>query len=63
VQSAAVQEEIARELAHTDLGAGVMFKLKGEDEERAKAVGVPAQGVRHRDSSSSSRSCSRNSTS
>jgi multidrug efflux pump len=37
VQSAAVQEEIARELAHTDLGAGVMFKLKGEDEERAKA--------------------------
>jgi multidrug efflux pump len=37
VQSAAVQEEIARELAQTDLGAGVMFKLKGEDEERAKA--------------------------
>src|SRR5262245_6825291 len=37
VQSAAVQQEIARDLAHTDLGAGVMFKLKGEDEERAKA--------------------------
>src|SRR5882724_9392627 len=37
VQSAAVQEEIARDLARTDLGAGVMFKLKGEDEERAKA--------------------------
>jgi multidrug efflux pump len=37
VQSAAVQEEIARELAQTNLGAGVMFKLKGEDEERAKA--------------------------
>src|SRR5499433_2584166 len=37
VQSAAVQQEIARDLAHTDLGPGVMFKLKGEDEERAKA--------------------------
>jgi len=37
VQSAAVQQEIARDLAQTDLGPGVMFKLKGEDEERAKA--------------------------
>jgi multidrug efflux pump len=37
VQTATVQEEIARELAHTDLGPGVGFKLKGEDEERAKA--------------------------
>jgi multidrug efflux pump len=37
VQSAAVQAEIARDLAQTDLGAGVTFKLKGEDEERAKA--------------------------
>ncbi len=37
VQTAKVQEEIARELAQTDLGPGVSFKLKGEDEERAKA--------------------------
>jgi multidrug efflux pump len=37
VQTATVQEEIARELAQTDLGPGVGFKLKGEDEERAKA--------------------------
>jgi len=37
VQSAQVQAEIARDLAQTDLGAGVIFKLKGEDEERAKA--------------------------
>ncbi len=37
VQSARVQEEIARELADTDLGAGVTFRLKGEDEEREKA--------------------------
>src|SRR6185369_15420162 len=37
VQSAKVQEEIARELAKTDLGSGVTFRLKGEDEERAKA--------------------------
>ena len=37
VQTAKVQEEIARELAKTDLGPGVIFKLKGEDEERAKA--------------------------
>jgi multidrug efflux pump len=37
VQTAKIQEEIARELAQTDLGPGVGFKLKGEDEERAKA--------------------------
>ena len=37
VQTAVVQEEVARELAQTDLGPGVGFKLKGEDEERAKA--------------------------
>ena len=37
VQTAAVQQEIAGELARTDLGPGVSFKLKGEDEERAKA--------------------------
>jgi multidrug efflux pump len=37
VQTAVVQEEIAHELAQTDLGPGVGFKLKGEDEERAKA--------------------------
>jgi multidrug efflux pump len=37
VQTAKVQETIARELAQTDLGANVTWKLKGEDEERAKA--------------------------
>ena len=37
VQSAKVQKEIAATLAKTDLGPGVTFKLKGEDEERAKA--------------------------
>ena len=37
VQTAKVQQEIARELAKTDLGSGVTFKLKGEDEEREKA--------------------------
>jgi multidrug efflux pump len=37
VPSAKVQQEIARELAQTDLGPGVGWKLKGEDEERAKA--------------------------
>ena len=37
VQTAKVQQEIASELAKTDLGSGVTFKLKGEDEERAKA--------------------------
>ena len=37
VQTAKVQQEIAEELAEADLGAGVTFKLKGEDEEREKA--------------------------
>jgi multidrug efflux pump len=37
VQTAKIQQEIAAELAKTDLGSGVTFKLKGEDEERAKA--------------------------
>jgi len=37
VQTAKVQQEIASELARADLGPGVTFKLKGEDEERAKA--------------------------
>jgi multidrug efflux pump len=37
VQSAKVQQEIASELAKADLGPGVTFRLKGEDEERAKA--------------------------
>ena len=37
VQTAKVQEEIAQELAKTDLGSGVTWRLKGEDEERAKA--------------------------
>ena len=37
VPSAKVQQEIARALAQTDLGPGVGWKLKGEDEERAKA--------------------------
>jgi multidrug efflux pump len=37
VQSATVQQEIAAELSKTDLGPGVTFRLKGEDEERAKA--------------------------
>jgi multidrug efflux pump len=37
VQSAKVQEAIAADLTKADLGAGVTFKLKGEDEERAKA--------------------------
>jgi multidrug efflux pump len=37
VQTARVQQEVARELAKADLGQGVMFKLKGEDEEREKA--------------------------
>jgi multidrug efflux pump len=37
VQTAVVQADIARELSQTDLGPGVTFKLKGEDEERAKA--------------------------
>jgi multidrug efflux pump len=37
VQTAVIQQEIARTLAQTDLGSGVTFRLKGEDEERAKA--------------------------
>jgi multidrug efflux pump len=37
VQSAQIQQQLAAELAKTDLGPGVIFKLKGEDEERAKA--------------------------
>jgi len=37
VQTAKVQEDIARELAKADLGSGITWKLKGEDEERAKA--------------------------
>jgi multidrug efflux pump len=37
VQSAVLQQAIAAELAKTDLGAGVTWKLKGEDEEREKA--------------------------
>src|ERR1700731_1828396 len=37
VQSAKVQQEIAAALAGADLGPGVTFRLKGEDEERAKA--------------------------
>jgi len=37
VQTAKVQQEIARELAKADLGQGVTFRLKGEDEEREKA--------------------------
>jgi multidrug efflux pump len=37
VQSANVQQEIAADLAKADLGQGVMFRLKGEDEERQKA--------------------------
>jgi multidrug efflux pump len=37
VQSAKVQQELTGELTRADLGSGVTFKLKGEDEERAKA--------------------------
>ena len=37
VQAARVQQEIQQELANADLGPGVLFKLKGEDEEREKA--------------------------
>ncbi len=37
VQTAKVQQEIASELAQADLGQGVRFRLKGEDEERQKA--------------------------
>jgi multidrug efflux pump len=37
VQAAKVQQAIADELGATDLGSGVTWRLKGEDEERAKA--------------------------
>jgi multidrug efflux pump len=37
VQTAVIQQEIARDLAKLDLGPGVTFRLKGEDEERNKA--------------------------
>jgi multidrug efflux pump len=37
VPTARVQQEIQQELAKGDLGPGVYFKLKGEDEEREKA--------------------------
>jgi multidrug efflux pump len=37
VQAAKVQQEIAHELAKVDLGNGVTWRLKGEDEEREKA--------------------------
>jgi multidrug efflux pump len=37
VQSALVQQAIANELAGTDLGPGVTFVMKGEDEERENA--------------------------
>jgi multidrug efflux pump len=36
-QSAKVQKELAADLAKTDLGQNVTFRLKGEDEEREKA--------------------------
>jgi multidrug efflux pump len=37
VQSAVVQQAVVEQLARADLGPGVTFKMKGEDEERAKA--------------------------
>src|SRR5438105_1239361 len=37
VQSAKVQQELTEQLAKADLGPNVTFRLKGEDEERAKA--------------------------
>jgi multidrug efflux pump len=37
VQSAQVQQEVAAELKKLDLGLGVTWRLKGEDEEREKA--------------------------
>jgi multidrug efflux pump len=37
VPTAKVQAEIGQDLARTNLGTGVAWKLKGEDEERAKA--------------------------
>jgi multidrug efflux pump len=36
-QTANIQEDIAQELNKADLGPGVVWRLKGEDEERAKA--------------------------
>ena len=37
MQTAKIQEDIAKELTKADLGPGVVWRLKGEDEERAKA--------------------------
>jgi len=37
VPSAAAQKSVTEELARMDLGTGVFFRLKGEDEEREKA--------------------------
>jgi multidrug efflux pump len=37
IQNAVVQKDIVERLAAADLGPGVIFRLKGEDEERAKA--------------------------
>lgn len=37
VQSAVIQQKVMNDLSKMDLGPGVMFKMKGEDEERAKA--------------------------
>ncbi|HEX2556028.1 MAG TPA: efflux RND transporter permease subunit [Microvirga sp.] len=37
VQSAVVQQAVVEQLARADLGPGVTFRMKGEDEERAKA--------------------------
>lgn len=37
VPTARVQQEVQQQLAKADLGPGVRFKLKGEDEEREKA--------------------------
>ena len=37
VQSAVVQQALIKELAGVDLGPGVTFRMKGEDEEREKA--------------------------
>ena len=37
VQSAVVQQKIMSDLSAMDLGPGITFKMKGEDEERAKA--------------------------
>jgi multidrug efflux pump len=37
MQTAKIQESIAQELSKADLGPGVVWRLKGEDEERAKA--------------------------